>query len=230
MIKAWRVAKTVLFCVGLCASVSLVQASVLTFGFQCITNNSNANCLIGEAQLFVDVVGFGSSTTVGTQTITPQTNEVVFRFYNIGPANSSITDVYFDDGSLLALFSIFNMTGVSFSQGATPSNLPGANNVSPAFQVTQGFSADSDAPVQQKGVNPSEALGILFTLQSNKTWNDVIGDLSSGALRIGIHVQGFQSGGSESFVNDPNPIPEPATLGLVGAGLLLLGWRKRKTS
>jgi hypothetical protein len=59
---------------GLCLSVPVAQASVLTFGFQCITNTNAANCLIGESQLFVDVVGFGSSTMVGSTTITPSAN------------------------------------------------------------------------------------------------------------------------------------------------------------
>jgi hypothetical protein len=55
--------------------------------------------------------------------------------------------------------------------------------------------------------------------------------MGSGSLRIGLHVQAIgTTGGSESFINNPNPVPEPATLGLVGAGLLLLGWRKRKIS
>lgn len=99
--------------------------------------------------------------------------------------------------------------------------------------TTAGFSADSDPPAVPNGVNPGEALGILFTLQSTKTWSNVIADLGTGALRIGIHVQaigGRPLGGSESFINNPHPIPEPATLGLVGAGLLALGWRTRKRS
>ncbi|MCS6951482.1 MAG: hypothetical protein RMK57_09815 [Bryobacterales bacterium] len=116
MARGARVAYLMLLLLlALSLSAPLAQASVLTFGFRCITNNNATQCLIGQNQLFVDVVGFGSSTMIGTTTVTPAANEVVFRFYNTGPVPSSITDVYFDDGALLALASIFNMTGVNFS-------------------------------------------------------------------------------------------------------------------
>lgn len=149
--------------------------------------------------------------------------QVSFQFQNSGPAASSITDIYFDDGSLLGIASITNGTGTSFSQGASPGDLPGGNNISPAFQTTAGFLADSDPPTQPNGVNPGEFVTIVFDLQSGKTFADVLSDLSSGALRIGIHVQGFTGGGSESFVNTPTPppppIPEPGTVLLLGTGL-----------
>jgi hypothetical protein len=60
-----------------------------------------------------------------------------------------------------------------------------------------------------------------------------------GGLRIGIHVQGFASGGSESFVNNPpappgggedppSAVPEPGVLSLVGFSLLgMLAVRRR---
>ena len=56
------------------------------------------------------------------------------------------------------------------------------------FVTTLGFSADSDPPVQSLGVNPGESLGIIFDLQPGGTFADVVGELASGALRIGIHV------------------------------------------
>ncbi len=48
---------------------------------------------------------------------------------------------------------------------------------------------------------------------------DVLQDLADGTLRIGIHVQGYASGGSESLVN----VPELGTGPLVGLGTALLG-------
>ena len=210
---------------------TVVPAQALQFGFDNITNNNAGDAAIGEAQLFVDVTDpDGEDDETATQAL--------FTFLNIGSEASSICDVYFDDGSLLGIASIDNFwSGVSFSQPATPPNLPGANEADPDFETTAGFLADSDSPhLQQNGVNPGERLGILFDLQTNPddpsvslTLGHVFADLASGDLRIGIHVQGFDSGGSESFINNPNPVPEPATMLLLGAGLVgLAGFGRKK--
>jgi hypothetical protein len=158
--------------------------------------------------------------------------QVLFDFMNVGPNASSITDVYFDDGTLLGIAGLIDADdgiggdpGVDFSPGASPPDLPGANNVSPAFQTTAGFSADSDPPAQPNGVNSGQMLGIVFDLQGGGTFADILAELTNGDLRIGLHVQGFTGGGSESFVN--NPIPEPTTALLFGLGLAGLAARRR---
>jgi hypothetical protein len=184
-----------------------------------------ADGAIGEAQLFVEVVDLGS--------------QVDFIFTNIGPLASSITDVYFDDGTLLGIASITNTVGlVDFSQLADPLDLPGGNNVSPPFATTAGFSADSNPPTQPMGVNPSEFLGITFDLQGGGTHQDIVDELTSGELRIGIHVQGYSSGGSESFINNGEyippteppgaviPAPGAVLLGSIGIGVV--GWLRRR--
>ena len=200
-----------------------ICAQADTFGFDNISANNVLDAAIGEAQLFVNVTG-------------PAAGQVLFTFGNTGPLASSITDVYFDDGSLLGIASIINSTGVAFSQFADPGNLPAANNADPDFVTTAGFSADSDAPAQPNGVNPGESLGILFNLQGTQTFADVLSELGDSSLRIGIHVQGFASGGSEAFVNDgptngngTTPVPEPATMLLLGSGLIgLVGYGRKK--
>lgn len=206
----------VLVLIMLCTAT---QANV-TYSFWHIAEEGDgpaqlANGAIGEAQMFVDVSDPGG-------------NQVLFAFTNTGPLASSITDVYFDDADLLsAIASIDNSDpGVLFSQDASPPDLPGGNNLSPRFVATAGLSVDSDPPAQPNGINPGELLGITFDLQSGRAFSHVIADLASGDLRIGIHVQGFANGQSESFVND-TLIPAPGAILLAGIGTVLIGWLRR---
>ena len=199
---------------------TVVPAQATTLGFENISGNKPADAAFGEAQLWVSATAFGF-------------NQVLFTFGNTGLNALSICDAYFDDGTLLGIASLIDADeglgdpGVDFTQLATPGNLPSANNADPDFETTAGFSADSDPDVQLNGVNPGETLGIIFNLQSGGAFADVLAELYDGSLRIGIHVQGYDNDGSESFVNntdeffDPQVvIPEPATMLLLGSGLI----------
>ena len=192
-----------------------------TYGFEGLTVNDVTNTAVAEAQLFVEVTDIGGG-------------KVLFRFYNVGPTTSALTDVYFDDGTLLGIAYLIDaddnggMAGVDFSQLASPRNLPAGQEADPDFQATTGFVADSDPPVQHNGVNPREEFGIVFDLQTGRGFNDVLHDLQTGELRIGIHVQGFPRGGSESLLNRPVAIPEPATLVLTGIGFALFSTARRR--
>jgi hypothetical protein len=185
--------------------------------FTTCTVNNATNAATGSAQLFVEVVPVGI-------------NQVTFHFINIGPNASSITDVYFDDGNppvnLLSLASITDSgAGVSFSQFATPRNLPSGNACNPKFIVTKDFSADSNSPVQPMGVNPQEWLDITFTLQPNTSVGDVVTHLVAGSLRVGIHVQGFANGGSEAFINSPfTAVTLSSFQATPGRGQVSLAW------
>lgn len=211
--------QTIVLAAWIASAGAATTASAIPIGFGCITGNSPADCATGVAQLSVDVTPFGLG-------------QVLFTFSNAGPAASSIADVYFDDGTLLGIASLIDADenggnpGVDFSLGAAPPNLPGGNLV--GFVATAGFSADSDPPVQPNGVNPLETLGVVFNLLPGKTFADTIAALTNGQdLRIGIHVQGFAGGGSESFVN--LPVPEPGTALLLGLGLAALAGARRRS-
>ena len=186
------------------------------FGFSCITNNSPANCSVLEAQIQMEV------TAVGT-------TKVRFDFTNTGSQNSSIADVYFDDlmPPLLGTpVTIVNSSGVSFSAGCSPGNLPGGN----PYGFVSSYCADSDSPVQPNGVNPGETLGVIYTLQGSATFAGVIAALNSDDYVVGIHVQGFANGGSEAAVSGPprTSVPEPSTLLMSGLGLVGLAVRRRR--
>ena len=195
----------VLLVLGMVSSASAIP----TYYFFNITNNGNTN--VG-GQLYVEVTASGS--------------QVEFAFFNAGPIGSSITDIYFDDGTLLALSTIVNGAGVNFASPATPGDLPGGNDAVPPFVTTDAFSADSSAPdVMLNGVNPGESVTIYFTLQDTKTYADTIAALANGSLRMGLHVQAIQPlGGSDSYVN---LVPEPYTLLLLGLGLVGVAGMRR---
>ncbi len=200
------------------------SAVSVTYGFVPVTDNNAVNTATA-GQYLVDVSDEGISAT-----------QVKFTFRNTGPARSSIADIYFDDEApvLLGFSSLINGSGVNFSPGASPSNLPGGNTIS----FDANFGTDSNAPTQPNGINPGETLTIIFNLLNGNDYADVTAALNAGSaanhgtgLRIGIHVQGFRGGGSESFVTKGNPptgVPDGgSTAILLGLGALGLGFIRK---
>lgn len=193
-------------------------AFAVSFGFGHIVESGDgpsalADGEIGEAQLSLDVTEYSNS------------NQVLFTFYNNGPELSSITDVYFDDDEPLLDFAdtFFYSGTVTFSEGANPGDLPGGNNVS----FSTDYAYDSNNPATQpNGVNPGESLGILFNYLDGNDFAAIIAALNSGAMDIGLHIQGYEDGGSEAFT--VAPVPEPSTVILLSMGMVGLVATGRK--
>jgi hypothetical protein len=197
---------------ALLAITSAAQAGPI-YSFYNITNNGSVDA---SADFTVEVIENADGT-------------VSFKFMNSGDNGASITDVYFDDGTLLGIASISDSgAGVTFTQGATPPDLPGGDSLTPKFDVTAGFLADSTAPIEANGVGGGEWLMITFNLINGKTFADTIAALEGGVdLRIGIHVQSIEPGSfSDSFVTK---VPDGGTtLSLLGLALTGLGMVSRR--
>lgn len=170
----------------------------LVLEFTNITNNSIFAGDLGK-QLTVAISPYSESS-------------VLFTFKNAGPHSSIMSDIYFEDGSLLTFADLIDAddnggdAGVDFSLGAAPRNLPAGNNIQ--FVTTIAVSADPPPGTLGNGVDPGESLGIIFNLQNSQSIEDVEAGLIANTLRIGIHVQGIGEH-SDSFIN---VVPEPESL------------------
>jgi len=198
----------VFYCV-LRSSASLLQAAYI-YPLEIFTNNGSF-CDSDDLDLYV-VVSKGEAGRVN------------FTFYNESLIDSSIARIYFDDDSLLDFSDITEGAGTSFSQPATPGNLPSGNSLEPPFVATEGFSFNGQPPRPQSGVNPGEWLRITFDINGS-TFAAVINGLDTGAIRIGTHIIALPDGSSESTI----AVPEPATIALLGlGGLALIRQRHKK--
>ena len=182
-----------------------------SLGSDCITHNLAADCAIGEAQITLNVLDAGGG-------------QVLFHLENAGPETATVASIYFDDsnGHLDAIADLIGSLGVSFREGGSPKKLPGGNGNPLRFQTD--FRAAAKSSPSKNGVGAGEWLDILFDLSSGSSFADVVAALTSGdmidaALRVGVHVIGYKSDGSESFV----ATPEPRTAVLVALGLVGLG-------
>lgn len=214
----------------------------LIYGFTGIVTDEStpadlAAIAVLEAQMFVEVAEV------------PGANQVQFTFLNIdagSEAEPSIARVYFDDGALVKMARIIDADDgvggdpdVDFSQGASPGELPAGNELVPPFETTADFLADADPSTYWNGVGEGQSLTVVFDLKGvddepdevQKTFADVINDMSSGELRIGIHVQAFEDDNSNGGVGNPNPVPTPSAAALGGLGFAMLsavGWVKKR--
>jgi hypothetical protein len=182
-----------------------VQADM--FGFSTITTNAPNREAIAD-QLYMDAV-----------TVDAFSSSVMFT--NVGPASSSISEIYFGTDLTTLDLNIQGWSscspGVVFDiSGASPPNPPGYQDFSFWWSVTVA-SAESQEPGSQNGINPYECLMLDLSYTSGSTFSEL---LQSGEVQVALHVVDIGEN-SDTFVNTTTIIPEPASAMLIGVSLSL---------
>ncbi|MDT8303980.1 MAG: hypothetical protein RQ760_21035 [Sedimentisphaerales bacterium] len=217
-----------------CVAILSTEARADLYDSWAVVENNSGMPGIVASQLSVEVTDPGIS------------GQVLFTFKNTGSYSFYISDIYFDDGTLLGIASIDNSDpGVSFGF-SSPSNFPGGNTVYPPFVTS--FSADND-PGAVNGIGPGESVGLYFNLAGGNAFADTINALNVGFdpsayytgsgiydgwtqanLRIGVHVQGIDGpwGEGQSDTYLLTPVPPSLIIGILGMGVGVLGLKLRK--
>jgi hypothetical protein len=179
--------------------------------FDCITDNDAGDCAIGESQLSATIVESGHDALL-TIVMTGDDDAVVEQLFI---ESSVVRHITFLGSTELGT--------VSFGSGALGGNLPGGNPV--GFDEAVNIAALPDAPLNGIGRHPQDDVsaqaGAFLLDLGCSSFEDLLAD-----LRIGVHVIGYASGGSESFT--ATPVPEPGTAALLAAGLIGLAFAQRR--
>ena len=153
-----------------------------------------------------------------TYTVTRQGSAVRFDIFNSGnnvaAPNMFISKVFFDDNGYLSAPSLYgtNVGEVSFSGGPSNAQLPQAGN---DFTTDYAFSRNPGSG-NVGGIQGPESFPVSF----RGNYDNVIAALNSGALRVGLHVQGLPNGQSDSYIStNTQDTPEPLTMLAAGAAV-----------
>ncbi len=194
--------------------ISSLVARAELFTFYAITSNDASGYaqFVGESQLYMDVTLLGMG-------------QISLVFTNAGPEDSVVSRIYFDfvPELSLKLVAINDGNGVEFRVTPVNSgNLPAGQGMDNMFISDLGIASQNPSP--RNGINPYDSVELIMSYDDSY---DFLGSLGNENLRVGLHVQSFTGGYSESFVS---VVPEPTTLPLLFIGSLSLRWLRIKKS
>ena len=173
---------------------------------------------------------------------------VTFDFKNTGSIQSTIANIYFQDGPFVQVTPIIvNVTNdVNWVPGSNPGSPPGLPN----FNTDVQFNTSAANPKPADGINNfnsatdsgfADELRLTFQYCPNVTFADVEQAVTSGKLAIAFHVINYADGGSVTFLGhgdsggpgggqNPTPLPRAAWAGLPLLGLVALRRRFARNS
>ena len=192
-------------------------------------------CLIGvsaHAELFIFGQILGGTTGLCSHAflmdVAQQKGHALFTFTNNGDNGGVLGRIFIRENDLITFNSIADESeGVSFS-GPDYKNamLPGGHDL--GFTPHNTYAIEADPARPKNGLHYQDYVSVLFDINDNVMFSDVINSISGGTLGVGLHVQALPGDSSAAFV--ATAVPEPATLMLMGIGAMLLRHKKRDTA
>jgi hypothetical protein len=192
-----------------------------------LTAASQANAVLINLELFNVDANFDLSSIDIHVDVSADSDQVRFEFHNDSGIDSSVKSIYFEDGVLDGIAGFEFGDDTLFEDSETPGNLPAGNSLSEEFETAYSAVAVPAAPFN--GIDSGEHLTIIMNLDAGSSYADLLAELDEGSLRIGAHVIALPDGSSLSVMsNPPPPVPEPATIAILGIGSLCLIRRKKR--